>query len=156
MTVTRVISCLALGLSLCAQTAVAKTAVPECAAQSGEQRFELDAFDLGRGMTAFLESRGPEGANIGTSLVVLSCHTGRYVEATVWTGKESDPTTYPETLEIFEDASTENAIVTFEGLAKEFAAAEIPVISGISRFETCICAVQYPGLRGTKQGFAQK
>ena len=136
-----------------AVSAQARTPVPECDVQTAEQTFEVEAFDLGNGMTAFLENRGPDGDNVGTSLVVISCFTGRFVEATVWTGDAKNPTEYPQTLSIFEDTAEPNAIVTFEALAEQFDAQGVPTVHGISRQETCACAIAYPGLRGTKTGY---
>ncbi|MEL7114720.1 MAG: hypothetical protein AAGP08_03875 [Pseudomonadota bacterium] len=130
--------------------ASAKEPVAQCEAGEPEGVLRLEVFDLGGGMTSHLIN----SKATGTHLIVTSCHTGKYLQATVIDGRRGNRE-YPEAVGVFEDATTENAVVTITQLAEGLEAAKVPTVYGVNRRETCACAVKYPGLRGTKEKFGQ-
>ncbi|MDJ0824878.1 MAG: hypothetical protein QNJ16_05180 [Rhodobacter sp.] len=139
----------ALLIGLLAQAAAARTEVPACVAEVAPGLFHLDVYDLGAGITAYLENSEARGSR----LWVTSCFTGNYAGATVWAPRGKGRRDYPAALEVFEDAALPDTQVVLTQLIERWQARGVPVAAGVSRVETCACAARYPGLRGTKEAF---
>ena len=144
----RFMVCIALLIAV--SPAAARTSLPQCAVGDPGGFLLLDVFDLGNGLTSHLTNSDATG----TYLVVTSCHTGKYLRATV-VDRKGEVQEYPETLTAFELATDGNAVASLEIVARALKAARAPVSYGVNRSETCACRTAYPGLRGTKLGYGK-
>ena len=151
-------------VALCSATvAYGKSEIPACVAKFSDAVFHVEAYDMDGGMTAIIESIGDDETPAGSFLVVHSCHTGRFMRATIFsevtsskTGKVLKRNEFPAVLDELDSAREPESLVTLEQFFERFEADGVPVTTGISRVETCACAESYPGLRGTKQGFIKR
>jgi hypothetical protein len=139
-------------LALTAPPALALEPLAQCQVEGADGTLVLDVFDLNHGMTSHLENQKDRG----THLVVTSCHTGKFLRATVLKGPEGRQQEFPKALTTFEALTGKENVVTIGQLAEALEGAGVPTRYGVNRRETCACAASYPGLRGTKEAYGQQ